>query len=271
MKISGIICEYNPFHNGHLYHINETRKNGATHIVAVMSGNFVQGGDAAIADKWARTRLALEGGADLSGDAAVFGGTAATVLSTVDTLDLSPYSVVTVEFFAKVTNTPHRVYFLEHTESMNANIGGFHINLNERDAGEYRIGALMKTTSAELGIACVDTAEGPLQDGKWHHVAVVLKCNKTTSYRAADPADWCISVWVDGAVVQRSGHRMDTLANTNPSCTFRNAKLYLGSRANSEGFLTGEIDDVRITAGSLAPNDFLKKRTALPGTTAILR
>ena len=213
----------------------------------------------------------LEGGADLSGDAAVLGGTAATVLSTVDTLDLSPYSVVTVEFFAKVTNTPHRVYFLEHTESMNANIGGFHINLNERDAGEYRIGALMKTTSAELGIACVDTAEGPLQDGKWHHVAVVLKCNKTTSYRAADPADWCISVWVDGTVVQRSGHRMDTLANTNPSCTFRNAKLYLGSRANSEGFLTGEIDDVRITAGSLAPNDFLKKRTALPGTTAILR
>jgi len=44
MKISGIICEYNPFHNGHLYHIEQTRRNGATHIVAVMSGNFVQRG-----------------------------------------------------------------------------------------------------------------------------------------------------------------------------------------------------------------------------------
>ena len=51
MKISGIICEYNPFHNGHLYHIRETRKNGATHIVAVMSGNFVQRGDVAIMDE----------------------------------------------------------------------------------------------------------------------------------------------------------------------------------------------------------------------------
>ena len=51
MKISGIICEYNPFHNGHLYHVRETRKNGATHIVSVMSGNFVQRGDTAIMDK----------------------------------------------------------------------------------------------------------------------------------------------------------------------------------------------------------------------------
>lgn len=65
MKISGIICEYNPFHNGHLYHIKETRKNGATHIVAVMSGNFVQRGDTAIMDKIDRARLAVRSGADL--------------------------------------------------------------------------------------------------------------------------------------------------------------------------------------------------------------
>ena len=65
MKISGIICEYNPFHNGHLYHIRETRNNGATHIVAVMSGNFVQRGDTAIMDKLERARLAVRSGADL--------------------------------------------------------------------------------------------------------------------------------------------------------------------------------------------------------------
>lgn len=65
MKISGIICEYNPFHNGHLYHIRETKKNGATHIVAVMSGNFVQRGDTAIMDKLERARLAVRSGADL--------------------------------------------------------------------------------------------------------------------------------------------------------------------------------------------------------------
>ncbi len=65
MKISGIVCEYNPFHNGHLYHINKTRKNGATHVVAVMSGNFVQRGDTAIMDKLDRARLAVKSGADL--------------------------------------------------------------------------------------------------------------------------------------------------------------------------------------------------------------
>ena len=65
MKISGIICEYNPFHNGHLYHIRETRRNGATHIVAVMSGSFVQRGDVAVMDKLERARLAVRSGADL--------------------------------------------------------------------------------------------------------------------------------------------------------------------------------------------------------------
>lgn len=65
MKISGIVCEYNPFHNGHLYHIEKTRKNGATHIIAVMSGNFVQRGDAAILDKFTRAELAVKSGADL--------------------------------------------------------------------------------------------------------------------------------------------------------------------------------------------------------------
>lgn len=66
MKISGIICEYNPFHNGHIYHIEETRRQfGATHIVAVMSGNFTQRGDIAVIDKYKRARAALENGVDL--------------------------------------------------------------------------------------------------------------------------------------------------------------------------------------------------------------
>ncbi len=65
MKISGIICEYNPFHNGHLHHIKETRKDGATHIVAVMSGNFVQRGDVAMTDKFTRAKVAASCGVDL--------------------------------------------------------------------------------------------------------------------------------------------------------------------------------------------------------------
>lgn len=65
MKTYGIICEYNPFHNGHIYQIEETRKHGADHIVAIMSGNYVQRGDVAIVDKFKRAQIAVKHGADL--------------------------------------------------------------------------------------------------------------------------------------------------------------------------------------------------------------
>lgn len=64
-KISSVICEYNPFHNGHEYMLKKMRENGADYIVACMSGNFVQRGSPAIYDKYTRTRAALCGGADL--------------------------------------------------------------------------------------------------------------------------------------------------------------------------------------------------------------
>ena len=67
MKIAGIVAEYNPFHTGHAHQIARTRARlgGDCAIVAVMSGNWVQQADCAIADKWTRARLALMGGADL--------------------------------------------------------------------------------------------------------------------------------------------------------------------------------------------------------------
>lgn len=66
MKIIGIIAEYNPFHNGHAYQIEEIRKRtGADYIVAAMSGDFVQRGAPAVIDKFSRTKTALSCGADL--------------------------------------------------------------------------------------------------------------------------------------------------------------------------------------------------------------
>ncbi|HAG56485.1 MAG TPA: HIGH nucleotidyl transferase [Ruminococcaceae bacterium] len=65
MKICGITAEYNLFHKGHAYQIEKARQAGATHILAVMSGNFVQRGVPAMLDKRVRTRAALCGGADL--------------------------------------------------------------------------------------------------------------------------------------------------------------------------------------------------------------
>ncbi len=67
MKSSvGIIAEYNPFHNGHLYHLRESRRlTGAEIVIAAMSGYFVQRGAPAAADKWERAEAAVRCGADL--------------------------------------------------------------------------------------------------------------------------------------------------------------------------------------------------------------
>ena len=81
----GIICEYNPFHNGHLYQIEKIREEFGedANIVAVMSGNYVQRGGVAIADKSLRAKCAVLSGANL-------------------VLELPfPYSMSSAEYFAK--------------------------------------------------------------------------------------------------------------------------------------------------------------------------
>ena len=67
MTAAGIVAEYNPFHLGHAWHIAETRRllGEGRPVVCVMSGHWVQGADCAVTDKWTRSALALEGGADL--------------------------------------------------------------------------------------------------------------------------------------------------------------------------------------------------------------
>ena len=84
MNITGIITEYNPFHNGHLYHLREAKKNtNADAIICVMSGNFVQRGGPAIIDKWKRTEMTLNNGVDLIIELPTY------------------YAVSSAEFFAK--------------------------------------------------------------------------------------------------------------------------------------------------------------------------
>ncbi|MBQ8796194.1 MAG: nucleotidyltransferase family protein [Clostridia bacterium] len=65
MKKAGVICEFNPFHNGHRYLLEQIRAQGFECIICVMSGSFTQRGDVALMDKFSRTRLALKNGADL--------------------------------------------------------------------------------------------------------------------------------------------------------------------------------------------------------------
>jgi len=65
-NVLGIIAEYNPFHNGHLHHLNESKKlTNSDSCIAIMSGNFTQRGEVSIVDKWEKAKMALDNGVDL--------------------------------------------------------------------------------------------------------------------------------------------------------------------------------------------------------------
>lgn len=82
MRIIGIIAEYNPFHNGHAYQIEKIRSlTQADFVIAAMSGNFVQRGEPALIDKYARTEMALSCGADLVIELPALWATASAELS----------------------------------------------------------------------------------------------------------------------------------------------------------------------------------------------
>ena len=71
MKATGIIVEYNPFHNGHKLHLAEAKKKGDL-VIGVMSGNFLQRGEPGIFDKWTRANMALENNIDIIVELPVF-------------------------------------------------------------------------------------------------------------------------------------------------------------------------------------------------------
>ena len=105
MKITGVIAEYNPFHNGHKAMLEQCRKDGADGIVAVMSGNFVQRGSVAIMDKRSRAAAALRGGADLVVELPVPWATATAEVfadggvrcATAPVFPVKPYTMLKIE------------------------------------------------------------------------------------------------------------------------------------------------------------------------------
>jgi len=97
METLGIIAEYNPFHNGHLYNLEKAKEiSCAKYIIAVIGGNFLQRGEPAFFDKWVRTKMALFSGIDLvieipsvfaSQDAKIFANTAIRLLNALGVVD----------------------------------------------------------------------------------------------------------------------------------------------------------------------------------------
>jgi predicted nucleotidyltransferase len=104
MKTAAIICEYNPFHNGHLFQIEQIKKQlNPDHIIAVMSGDFVQRGTPAFCDKYDRARFALSNGISLVFELPVCCATASAeyfaygAISLLDSLNSIDYLVFGAE------------------------------------------------------------------------------------------------------------------------------------------------------------------------------
>lgn len=87
MKATGIIVEYNPFHNGHKLHLAEAKKKGDL-VIGVMSGNFLQRGEPGIFDKWTRANMALENNIDLLVELPVFYSTQSAEIFSYGAIDI---------------------------------------------------------------------------------------------------------------------------------------------------------------------------------------
>lgn len=125
MKTAAIIAEYNPFHNGHQYQIEETRRRtGADFILVLMSGDFVQRGAPALCNKYIRTKMALSGGADLVielpslyalSSAEFFAGGAIALLNQLNVVDILSFGSESgnLSLFEKCSGT-----IIEHAEQI---------------------------------------------------------------------------------------------------------------------------------------------------------
>ena len=156
MEITGIICEYNPFHKGHAYHLARARElAGADFVVCAMSGSVTQRGVFARHDKWTRARMALACGADLvlelpfpfaSGSARRFaeGGVAALAALGADTLAFGSESAELPAIMAAAGRTleadfseKEKYFSLSVCESITFNVIAIEIEVNSKSATEF--------------------------------------------------------------------------------------------------------------------------------------
>ena len=183
-------------------------------------------------------------GVTFANGCASFNGTASDV-RTANTLDLSAYTDVTVEFFIrKHLGADATAMILENSSNAPVdNPGAFYFTLGEASIGSVN-GLFLFSDGYRYGVS----PEYQVNNG-WHHVALVKDSSNAGNSQ-------CMSLYVDG--VRMVTYTGDASASGTP---LRNDYLYLGSRANSAYFLDADIDDVRITANVLQPGQFLRTCT----------
>ena len=126
MKITSVICEYNPFHLGHAYQLSEMKKRENAAVIAVMSGSFTQRGTPAILSKYERAKTALLCGADLvlelpfpfsSARADIFGASGVKILSSLGCVDEICFGSETGDIHA-LLQTDARISSEEYTHAL---------------------------------------------------------------------------------------------------------------------------------------------------------
>ncbi len=132
--VLGIIAEYNPFHNGHLYHIQESKKQtGAEYVICIMTGNFTQRGDTSLVNKWVKARMCLENGADIvielptiysTSSAENFAEGAIKILDSLKIVDTLSFGTETQDL-AALNNIANVVYYepKEYVSLLNHELG----------------------------------------------------------------------------------------------------------------------------------------------------
>ena len=174
MKIVGIVAEYNPFHNGHLYHLEQAKALcSADYTVCVMSGNFIQRGEPAIVDKWARAEMALLSGADLvveipvvyaMSSAEYFAKGAVKILDSMNIIDFLCFgsesgSIDLLDIIADILHTEPEEYKLNLKEALSRGLSfpaarevGLRKYMNGKRGSTYNIDNIMNNSNNILGI-----------------------------------------------------------------------------------------------------------------------
>lgn len=122
MKKVAIIAEYNPFHNGHLYHLNKIKEMFKdSPIILILGGNFTQRGEISILDKWTKTKIAIEAGVDLVVELPFPFATASADIFAEGAISLCNYLKVTDLVFGSETNDIEGIKKLVETQLHNEN------------------------------------------------------------------------------------------------------------------------------------------------------
>jgi len=177
--------------------------------------------------------------------AAVLDG-AQAIFNTASDLQLSPYSMITVEYFLRTVDT-NQHFVLEFTTDVNDFALSFNSCINV--SGPGLINSLARGSGGYGGCRASKAAN----DGLWHHVALV--------FDRAESGPKAAKLYLDG--VEQTTPCETTFSNT---AKFQNGKLFIGSRNNGTARpkYVGELDDIRITGTALTPGQFMQTRSDPP-------